>query len=243
MKTLIIDDESQARKLLTILLQKNCPNVEIVDQCEDLPNGVKAIHKYKPDLVFLDIEMPGHSGLELLDFFNEEDINFGIIFTTAYNQYALKAFKLSAVDYLLKPVDTEELVAAVARFERSLPKPAAPTLPATGLPQKLGMPIGQIIRFVDIDTIVYLKAENTYTEMITNDGKTTLVSRSLKHFEEALAENPNFFRCHKSFIINKKYIEDYIRSDGGYLQLKPKYIVPVSRSRIDELLQSMSHLM
>lgn len=243
MKAIIVDDEPQARKLLTILLRQHCPGVEVVAECEDLPNGVKAIRRQKPDLVFLDIEMPGHSGLELLDFFNEDEVDFGIIFTTAYNQYALKAFKLSAVDYLLKPVDTEELVAAVARFERSLQKGPAPVQPVASPPQKLGVPVGQAIRFVDTDTIIYLKAENTYTELMTTEGKPILVSRSLKHFEEALADNPNFFRCHKSFIINKQYVVDYIRSDGGYLQLKPKYIVPVSRNRIDELLQSMSHLM
>ena len=243
MKAIIVDDEPQARKLLTILLRQHCPAVEVVAECEDLPNGVKAIRKQKPDLVFLDIEMPGHSGLELLDFFNEDEVDFGIIFTTAYNQYALKAFKLSAVDYLLKPVDTEELVAAVARFERSLQKSAAPVQPVASPPQKLGVPVGQSIRFVDTDTIVYLKAENTYTEMMTTEGKGILVSRSLKHFEEALADNPNFFRCHKSFIINKQHVVDYIRSDGGYLQLRPKHIIPVSRNRVDELLQSMSHLM
>ena len=103
-RAIIIDDETQARKLLSTLIAHYCSQIVIVEECADLPNGVKAIRKHKPDLIFLDLEMPGHSGLELLEFFDEKDIQFGIIFTTAYNEYAVKAFKLSEVDYLLKPI-------------------------------------------------------------------------------------------------------------------------------------------
>jgi two-component system, LytTR family, response regulator len=113
---IIIDDEPKARVLLESLVKQYCNDLEIVALCEDLPSGVKAIKKHKPSLVFLDIEMPGHSGLELLDFFNEEEIDFNIIFTTAYNEYAVQAFRFSAIDFLLKPLQHIQLVEAVERF-------------------------------------------------------------------------------------------------------------------------------
>ena len=118
MKVIIVDDEERARVSLRYLISEFLPNVEIVAECDGIPNAVKSIHKFHPDLVFLDIEMPGHSGLEILDFFDEKDLNFGIIFTTAYQEYAIKAFKLSAVDYLLKPINPSELVAAVERYSK-----------------------------------------------------------------------------------------------------------------------------
>ena len=122
MKAIIIDDEKRARVSLNLLIQEYCPNVEIVAECENLPEGVKAIRKFNPDLVLLDIEMPGHSGLELLDFFDENDINFSIIFTTAYNEYALQAFKFSAIDYLLKPITEEDLSKSIEKYKAFLPQ-------------------------------------------------------------------------------------------------------------------------
>lgn len=244
MKVIIIDDELQARKLLRAILKDFCPQVEVLAECEDLPNGVKSIRKLKPDLVFLDIEMPGHSGLELLDFFNTEEIDFGIIFTTAYNQYALKAFKLSAIDYLLKPIDSEELVQAVNRYERSRqPKQKEDLKQGTqaGI-NKIGVPVGQTIKFIEVDTIVSLKAENTYTELFLSDGKKLLVGRSLKSFEDLFKDDSSFFRCHKSYIVHTKHIVDYVKSDGGYLVLTAKYEVPISRERIEELLAMMTNL-
>jgi len=118
MKAIIIDDEKRARVSLSLLLQEYCPEVELVAECENLPEGVKAIRKFNPDLVLLDIEMPGHSGLELVDFFDEKEINFSIIFTTAYNEYAIQAFKLSALDYLLKPIDSDDLSNALNNFRK-----------------------------------------------------------------------------------------------------------------------------
>lgn len=241
MKAIIIDDESQARKLLINLLKEYCPQVEVIADCEDLPNGVKAIRKLKPELVFLDIEMPGHSGLELIDFFDEDDINFGIIFTTAYNQYAVKAFKLSAIDYLLKPIDGEELIDAIKRFEKSIVKKESIQLLKENLSStsilKIAVPVGQSVRFIHLADIVFLKAENSYTEIILKDESKLTVSRILKNFEDTLIENPNFFRCHKSYIVNQDYIIDYVKSDGGYLILKPMYEIPISHDKIDLFLK------
>jgi two-component system LytT family response regulator len=114
-RAIIIDDEPLARQLLKGMLVEHCPTVEILDLCSNLAEGVKSIHKNNPDIIFLDIEMTGHSRLELLDIFNPNEINFSIIFTTAYNQYVVKAFKLSAIDYILKPIDSESLINAIER--------------------------------------------------------------------------------------------------------------------------------
>lgn len=236
-KAIIIDDESQARRLLNKLLQQYCAQVQVIDECADLPNGVKSIRKHKPDLVFLDIEMPGHSGLELLDFFDEKEIQFGIIFTTAYNEYAVKAFKLSAVDYLLKPLDKEDLIQAVERFERRYKKEVIVETQQELADTKIAIPIGQSIRFFEINDIVFLKAENTYTEIhLKNNSQKILVSRTLKNFEDTLTNHSAFYRCHKSYIINTNYIIDYVKSDGGFLVMYNKIEIPISSDKVENLL-------
>jgi two-component system LytT family response regulator len=235
---IIIDDEKRARELLYTLIIENCPNVNIIDQCTDLPNGVKSIRKNKPDLIFLDIEMPGHTGLELLDFFDEKEIQFGIIFTTAYNEFAVKAFKLSAIDYLLKPMMAEDLVSAVERFERRFQPQKLETLVKNPEIQnnKIAIPIGQSIRFLDLNEIILLKADNSYTEIFMEDDSKLVVSRTLKNFEEVLQENTNFFRCHKSYMVNRNFIIDYVKSDGGYLAMKNKQQVPISPDKVSGFL-------
>lgn len=238
-KAIIIDDETQGRKLLQALIKSHCPQIQIIEECADLPNGVKAIRKHKPDVIFLDIEMPQHSGLDILDFFDEKDINFGIIFTTAYNEYAVKAFKLSAVDYLLKPISGEDLEQAVERFEKRFSNTKIENV-ATALERtdhKIAIPVGQSIKFIDLDQIIFLKAENTYTEIFMQDTSKLLVSRTLKNFEEVLLDNPNFFRCHKSYIINRNFVLDYVKSDGGYLILKPKFEIPISSEKVNDFLE------
>lgn len=237
-KAIIIDDEVQGRKLLNVLIKTHCPQITIMDECSDLPNGVKSIRKHKPDLIFLDIEMPGHSGLDILDFFDEKEIDFGIIFTTAYNEYAVKAFKLSAVDYLLKPISGEDLEKAIERFEKRFVSAKAEhsSVATEKTDNKIAIPVGQSIKFIDLNDIVFLKAENTYTEIHLQDHTKLLVSRTLKNFEDTLLENPVFFRCHKSYIINRDFVVDYVKSDGGYLVLKPKHEIPISQDKVDGFL-------
>lgn len=238
---IIIDDELRARTLMQGMVETFVPEVEILALCEDLPNGVKAIHKFKPDIVFLDIEMPGHSGLELLDFFNEDEVNFGIIFTTAYNQYAVKAFKLSAIDYLLKPIEEEELVAAVERYKKQSQKSKLDysvfkeNMNQTSL-TKIAVPSGSTIQFIELENIHYLKASSSYTEIVFTDSTRLVVSRTLKNFEEVLNEETHFFRCHKSYIVNNKYITGYNKSDGGHLNLTNDVTVPLSPDKSVELM-------
>lgn len=241
-KTIIIDDESRARALLEGMLKEYCPEVEVVAAAGDLPNGVKAIRKYNPQLVFLDIEMPGHSGLEIMDFFDQDACKFSVIFTTAYDQYAIQAFKLSAIDYLLKPIEPDDLQSAVRRYqkrqagEQSAQNQALREL-RSNEPLRIVVPTSNGAKFLEPRSIVYFKAENSYTEITTADGQKLLVSRTLKNFEEALTGSANrFFRCHKSYLINIDHISDYIKSDGGLVVLQNKYQVPISGDKVQEFL-------
>lgn len=240
-KVVIIDDELLARNLLRGLLKEYCPDVAVLADCADLPNGVKAIRRLKPDLVFLDIEMPGHTGLELLDFFNEDEIDFSIVFTTAYNQYTVQAFKLSAVDYLLKPIEPTELENAVARYERlnNRNKQSYLLLQENMKPQaakKLAVPEGNAIKFIELDDIRYCKADSSYTEIHFTDNNKMIISRTLKNIEDTLGEEHGFFRCHKSYLVNMKYVTEYIKSDGGYILMDDNSEIPVSPDKVQELM-------
>ncbi len=242
MKAIIIDDEARARSLLAKMLKEYCPDVEVVADCADLPSGVKAIRKLKPEVVFLDIEMPGYSGLEMLDFFDEQEIGFSIIFVTAYNNYAIKAFKLSAVDYLLKPVEPGDLEQAVERLKRRSLKDASNSivtlrenLKEEGL-DKIAVPDSNSIKFLKLDEILYFKADNTYTDIFFADNSKMTISRTLKNIEDTLSGTAHFFRCHKSYIVNMNYLTDYVKSDGGYLMIKGKHSIPLSPDKVQDLL-------
>ncbi|MBL7726796.1 MAG: response regulator transcription factor [Dinghuibacter sp.] len=225
---IIVDDEPKARLLLESVVKQYCPELEIAALCADLPSGVKAIKKYKPALVFLDIEMPGHSGLELLDFFNDDEICFNVIFTTAYNEYAIQAFRFSAIDYLLKPIQHTQLVEAVQRFLRRQEVQRNVQLKAlrenlavhSGWEHKrIAVPSGQTIHFFQPADIIMIKGEAAYSEIHLAGGQKLLASRNLRHFEEMLKDIPVFFRSHKSYIINRQQVKEYVKSDGGYLVL------------------------
>ncbi len=241
-KSIIIDDEIQARSLLKSMLNTFCQNVEVLETCSDLPNGIKAIHKYKPDLIFLDIEMPGHSGLELLDFFNENDLTFAIIFTTAYSEYAIKAFKLSAIDYLLKPIEPSELELSVANYAKRKTINTKEIVKKLEFlkhqePNKIGIPTQNGFKFIETKDILFIKADNSYTELMSVQHEKNVISRTLKNFEEALNPFPNFQRSHKSYIVNTDYITDYVKSDGGYLILEKKYHVPIASEKVESILK------
>jgi len=234
-RAIIVDDEIQGRRLLQTLVESHCPNIQIVDTAGDLPNAVKLIRKVKPQLVFLDIEMPGHSGLEISEFFGENEMDFSIIFTTAYADYAIQGYKLDAVDYLLKPIDAEELVQAVQRFEQKN-KTLLNTDNIDVQVSTIAIPVGQSIKFFDLDNIMYLKAINSYTELYFEDGTKILVSRTLKNFEEAFQDKKQMIRCHKSYIVNRKFVIDYVKSEGGFLILKNNIEIPLSPDKIQEFL-------
>lgn len=243
-KVIIIDDEEKARELLIKMLAEYCKDTEVVASCNDIPNAVKSIKKFNPDLVFTDIEMPGHSGLELIDFFNEEEINFSIIFTTAYNQYAIQAMKISALDYILKPIEPEELEHAVAKHVKKSQKEfinykSAVENIKVNINQKIAIPTRNGYKMVDPDEIILIKADSSYTEVILSNSQKIIASRILRNFEDALSHLNQFFRAHKSFIINIKYASEYVKSDGGYIILDNQYQASISPEKVDEFMQKM----
>lgn len=236
---IIVDDEANARMLLREMLKLTCPQVAVLAECADLPNGVKAIRKHRPQLVFLDIEMPGHSGLEMLDFFDEGEVDFSIVFTTAYHAYAIQAFKLNAIDYLLKPIDPNELEGTVERFIRRQGKsniPQVRQMQQTNTSKRIAVPSGTTVRFLEPEQIVYLKADNSYTEIVLEDGSRLVVSRTLKNFEDSLADDNRFFRSHKSYIVNLNFVTQYNKSDGGSIVLKDTIEVPITQDRVQDFM-------
>lgn len=243
-RAIIVDDEPLARQLLKGILEEHCPQVEIVELCSNLPEGVKAIRKQSPDIVFLDIEMPGHSGLELLDFFNPSEVNFSIIFTTAYNQYAVNAFKLSAIDYILKPLEPESIVNSLTRFEESKSKFSnfsilKENLSAHNQDKKLAIHTINSIHFIELKTICFLKAEGAYTNITLKNGTRILSSKSLKYFEQMLEEQTNFIRCHKSFIVNINEITQYLKTGGGSLIINGIDEINVSSDKVKFVLEKL----
>lgn len=241
-KALIIDDEKMARTLLEGMLTEYHTDICVVESCKDLPSGVKAIRKHKPDLVFLDIEMPGHSGLELLDFFDEQEVTFEIIFVTAYNQYAIHALRLSAVDYLLKPVDVKELAEAINRFKTHGLTENYQVLKqnlASPLASKIAIHTVGSIKFIDLNDIVFFKADGAYSQITLKNKQNLTTSKGLKHYEDILSNMNQFFRCHKSYIINTNYVVEYIKSDGGSLLMEGDYQVGLSSDKSEELLKRM----
>ncbi len=235
MKALIIDDEAAARNALSSLLRGHCPELQVVEMAVDVPSAVKAIHKYQPGIIFLDVEMPGQNGFQLLDYFEAPD--FEIIFTTAYSEYALKAFEVSAIDYLLKPLQISKLKIAVDKAIRSTRHTGIKervnilkeTLEVNHI-QKIALPVAGGLSFVKVDDILYLQAEGSYTYVVTLEGK-KLISKKIKEFEDILNEDIRFFRIHRSYILNAKYIKEYIKHDGTCVLTENQDSLPVARER------------
>lgn len=242
-KAIVIDDEKMARTLLSGLIERHCPEVEVLELCQDLPSGVKAINKHKPDLVFLDIEMPGHSGLELMDFFDENSVGFRIIFTTAYSQYAIQAFKLSAVDYLLKPIEADDLKKAVEQFTKQNQKidfqVLKSNLTANAASQKIAVASIHSTKYVELKDLLFCKADGAYTYLFLKDGQKITASKGLKYYEDLLSHNDAFQRCHKSFLVNLSYVTEHVKSEGGHLVVDHQHNIPMASERAAFVLKKL----
>lgn len=240
-KAAIIDDEMHCVKTLRHLVEKQFKDIAIVFATTDSKAAKSMVEEFKPDIVFLDIEMPGMNGLQFLSQF--EDISFKVIFTTAYDQYAIKAIRLNALDYLLKPVDRHELEEAIEKYRREQDKTTKEQVTQLHLfrEKKINDTIAlssmQGLFFIKIGDIMYLEADDVYTHVIMNDGKKFVVSKTLSHFDDILNDTTTFFRAHKSFLINLKYIKQYIRGDGGEILMTDTKSIPLSRNRKEEFLK------
>ncbi len=244
-RAIIIDDEPKARRILEALLKEYCAEVDVVATADDVPAGVLSINQHKPDVLFLDVEMPGYTGFQLLDFFREVD--FEIIFTTAHSDYALQAFRVSAIDYLLKPIQISELIAAVEKLKlkKTGDKQRLATLQENFKGEtirRLALPVAEGLIFVDADTISYLEADGAYTHFHFSDGRKIMVSRKIKEFEEALTQQNTFFRPHRSYIINLKKIVQYAKQEGGYIVLQGEVQIPLARERKNEFLEIVERI-
>lgn len=242
-KAIIIDDEEMARILLREMVAECVEGVSIAELCADLPTGVKAIRKHKPDIVFLDIELPGHSGLELLDFFNDDEVTFSVIFVTAYNKYAIQAFNLSAVSYLLKPVQPSALKAAIELFEKNRSRAGYTALKSNlsgKSTQKIALHTLNSITFEETTNILYFEAEGAYTKVILKNGPPVVVSKPLRHFEQILEGCDDFFRCQKSYMVNVRHVTEYIKSNGGVLIVDKKHQISVSQDKLEALMKRVT---
>lgn len=244
MRVLIIDDEKRARHLLHTLLEEHLNEVEVVGEATDLQDGLKLIESTTPDLIFLDIEMPGESGLEIIKYIKPDQHQFQIIFVTAYNQYAVEAFKTNAIDYLLKPIDIEELKTAFAKARKHHHSQQV-TQQLEQLRRsvkhlsldKIVMEVPRGYMFASHNDIIYFEADGMYTKVITTDGKTNLICKPLRHFVEQLATNDLFFKCHRSFLVNLKHITELVKHDGDYIVMENQRHIPISKSKRDQFLK------
>jgi two-component system, LytTR family, response regulator len=247
-KSIIIDDEEDSRKTLNILLGSYFPEIKISRICDSAAEGLEAIKSIQPDLVFLDIQMPQMSGFDLLK--QASPVSFEVIFITAHDQYAIKAIRFSALDYLLKPIDVDDLRNAIDRAkERLTQKNSLQNYQSViqnvqhkdGKIEKLAVPTFEGIAFFNTDEIIYCKAEGSYTNLILKGKPEKLISRNLKDFENILA-NSGFCRVHHSYLINLKHVEKYIRGEGGYVMMTDNHHVDISRRRKDEFLNMLARL-
>ena len=243
-QTIIIDDERHSCDALKMLLGKCCPQIEVKAICNSAKDGLQKINELNPDLIFLDIEMPHMNGFQMLEQLSK--IDFEIIFTTSYDQYAIKAFKFSALDYLLKPVDREELEKAIQKVSKKINPPVSQQLEIllqkinqpTIAVQRIALPTMQGLEFVLVNSIIYCSSSNNYTEFFLKDKKKILVSRTLKETEDMLTDHA-FLRVHNSHIVNLNAITKYVKGEGGYLIMEDGSTIDVSRSRKELLMQRL----
>lgn len=242
----LIDDEKSSLESLAFELDAYCPEVRVEKKFQDPFEGLTALQKSPPDLLFLDIEMPGMNAFELLQ--KMPQINFEVIFVTAYDQFAIKAFDFNAVDYLLKPVRKTKLVDAVQRvLERQQTHLDKDNLEAliqnirvqtrTGL-EHIALPTSDGFSMVHINDISYLQADSNYTWVHLANGNKHLIAKTLKDVEGMLAF-PQYFRAHKSYLVNLNHVDRYIRGQGGYLVLRDTTQIPVARAQKPELMQML----
>jgi two-component system, LytTR family, response regulator len=233
---IIVDDELKSRESLKILIEDFCEGVTVKALCQNISEAIEAIDSYKPDVVFLDIQLQRETGFDLLN--QLRNVDFDVIFTTAFSEYAIKAFKYSAVDYLLKPIDIEELKQSLSKVEKRKGQALGERLhhlldnlrAGTSDNYKLALPTADGLVFVKVSEILYCQAASNYTEIILTENRKYIVSRTLKEYEDMLAEQ-HFYRIHHSYLINLNEIKKYVRGEGGYVIMNNDKSLDVSKRK------------
>lgn len=237
-RAIIIDDSFQAVKLLRLMIQELLPNVLLLGEAENVAKGFELIESLQPDVLFLDIEMPGKTGIQLAEELISKNINCQIIFTTAYNSYAIKAFRLSAIDYLLKPIQENQLIEAVQKVEEHLNlkqenerlSVLAKNL-SSDKKEVLCLPLQSGYEYIPLEEIEYLEADGSYVRVLLTNQKQKVISKNLKYFEQTLQDFPQFLRVHRSYLVNMNHLISYSKSDGGSITLSSQKVISISRER------------
>jgi len=235
----IIDDEQKCTETLSILIKMHCPEINIDAICNNGEEGIKAINQFKPDVVFLDIEMPKMNGFDMLEKF--EKIFFHVVFTTAYNQFAIKAFRYSALNYLLKPIDPDDLKVTVNRlkelknssFKEQFEILLQSVRDNKNKPQRIALSTGDGLIFVNTKDIMYCQSDSNYTNVLLLTGEKYLLAKPLKEFEDTLSGD-NFYRIHNSYLVNLDQIKKFVRGDGGYVVMNDGTQITIARARREE---------
>ena len=250
LKALIVDDEKNSRDSLKGKLDLFCPEIEILGEAENVTQAVEFCENNRPDLLFLDVNLAGESGFEILEKLAVSEGRMPeIIFITAHDEYAIKAIKFSAADYLLKPIDPEELVKAVRKVEVKKDIDPAPKLKtlmenirqAADSPKKIVIPSSDGLHVIKISDISRCESSSNYTQFFLTTGKTMLASKTLKEFDGMLCDY-NFERIHKSHLINMNFVKRYVQSDGGYVIMEDGSRIPVANRKKEHLVSLLRSL-
>lgn len=243
----LVDDEENNLSSLKEKIIRHCPQVSIIATCDSAQKAINSIDSLKPDLVFLDIEMPVMNGFLMLQHLTFK--SFELIFTTAYDHYAIKAIRFSALDYLLKPIEIEDLQSAVKRAEEKRTRPGSSQqlellienlVAKKNVHRRIAIPTTSGLQFINVDDIIYLEASINYTHLYLGGKNKFTVSRTLKDFEDMLSEDI-FIRIHNSFIINKNCVEKYIRGEGGQVVMSNGVVLDVSKRKKAEFLKAIGY--
>jgi len=241
---LIVDDEENSRFTLSEMLRMFCPDVKVIGEAEGVKTALEQTNKLDFDVVFLDIQMMDGNGFDYLR--QVENIDFDVVFITAFDQFAIQAIKYSALDYLLKPLDADELKEAVKKVKKKEPKSKKNyDVLLDNLKdqekQKLVLPTNEGIHIIQIDNIIRCEADDYYTRIFLADKRMIMVSKTLKNTEELLS-GKSFVRSHKSHLVNLQFVKKYVKSDGGYLELKDGTTIPVSRRKKELILNYIQNI-
>ena len=246
MKAILIDDSPQARRLLKMMLAEFAPEIEVVAEAAEATQAMDLINEHKPDLLFLDIEMPEKSGLQFAEELLLKALQVEIVFITAYSEYAVQAFRLSAIDYLLKPLQEKDLQEAIEKVKYKLNleknqdrlKTLAQNL-RKDKPEKLCLPIQNGYDYIDLDNIEYLEADGSYVHICLLDTRKITVSKNLRHYENLLEGLGYFIRVHRSFIVNKNHIKTILKGDKNQILMQSQKVIDIARDRKQNFWQMM----
>ncbi len=243
---IVVDDELDAQEVLCLMLRKFCPSVEVIACCDNADDAITAIQQYKPQLVFLDIEMPVKNGFEVLNALKQ--IDFAIVFTTAYNQFAIKAIKYAAFDYLLKPIDANDLIETIERLSASKKsdihqqiQQLMEQLQPNKTLNKIALHTKEGLIFIQASEIIRCEAESNYTKIYLSNKQKHTIAKTLKQVEIVLADF-QFYRIHHSHLINLSHVEKFVKTEGNYVIMSDGQQIAIARNKKEEFIDKFSSL-